>query len=170
MPYLFVLGAILTRVLPHPWNLTPLGAMFLFSGATFQRKWESLAIPFVALIASDYVVLHTLYGGRYSWFMPYTWMGFLLVGLIAWMLRGDISIRNVLAGSLAGSIAFFLVSNFGVWVNGSLYAHNLGGLFQCYAAGIPFFRNTVMGDLLYAALMLGSYELVQRRRMAAAAA
>ncbi len=170
MPYLFVLGAILTRLLPHPWNMTALGAMFLFSGATFQRKWESLAIPFVALVVSDYVVLHALYGGQYSWFMPHTWVGFLLVGLIGWGLRNDISIRTVVAGSLTGSIAFFLVSNFGVWVSGSLYPHNLGGLFECYAAGIPFFRNTVIGDLLYAAVMFGSYEVVRRRRMAPAGA
>ena len=64
MPYLFVLAAILLRVLPHPWNVTPLGAMFVFSGAAFRSKAESLAVPLAALLLSDYAVIHFLYGGK----------------------------------------------------------------------------------------------------------
>ena len=169
MAYLYVLAAILLRLLPHPWNVTPLGAMFLFSGATFRSRKESLLVPLAALLLSDYAVIHFLYGGTFGWFSPYTWAGFLLVGLIGWTLRGNMPWARVLVASLAGSVTFFMVSNYGVWAGGKLYAPTLGGLVDCYVAALPFFRNSVFGDLAYAALMFGSYHLLLRRQAAAAA-
>ena len=168
MPYLFVLAAIVLRLLPHPWNLTPLGAMFLFSGATFRNKRDSLLVPLAALMISDYAVIHFLYGGRYAWFTPYTWTGFLLVGLIGWTLRRKLSVAGVLGASLAGSVVFFLVSNFGVWMGWKLYPATAAGLIDCYVAALPFFRNTVIGDLIYAGLMFGAYAWIRRRRAAVA--
>ena len=169
MPYLYVLIAIIMRVIPHPWNVTPIGAMFLFSGATFTRKVDSLLVPLGALMISDYAVIHILYGGRFPWFSPYTWIGFLLVGVIGWILRNRISYTSVIVGSLAGSVVFFLVSNFGVWMGGKLYPMTSAGLAACYIAGLPFFRNTVIGDLVYAGLMFGSYQLVTHQRHTATA-
>lgn len=93
-----------------------------------------------------------------------------MVGLVGWVLRDRISMRMVIAASVAGSIVFFLVSNFGVWAAGVLYPDNVAGLAECYTAGIPFFRNTVVGDLFYAALIFGSYEIIRHRRMATARA
>ena len=168
MPYLFVLAAILLRILPHPWNLTPLGAMFLFSGATFRNKRDSLLVPLAALMISDYAVIHFLWGGRYAWFTPYTWAGFLLVGLIGWTLRRKLSVTGVLGASLAGSVTFFLVSNFGVWMGWTLYPPSFSGLVECYVAALPFFRNAVIGDLLYAGLLFGAYAWIRRRRAAVA--
>ena len=166
MPYVYVLAAILLRLLPHPWNVTPLGAMFLFSGATFRSKRESLAIPLAALLLSDYAVIHFLYGGKYSWFSPYTWGGFALVGLIGWTLRRKITWGRVAGASMAGSVAFFIVSNFGFWVGGKLYPLTLDGLVACYVAALPFFRNSFLGDLAYTALMFGSYQLLRHRQVA----
>jgi hypothetical protein len=157
VPYLYVMLAVLLRLLPHPWNVTPMGAMFLFSGATLQRKTTSLLVPLLALVVSDIVVIQLLYGGRHPWFDPFTWLGFLSIGLIGWILRSNASIVRLLAASLAGSLLFFLISNFGVWVRGDLYPHTLSGFVMCYTAAIPFFRNTALGDLFYAILMFGSY-------------
>jgi hypothetical protein len=168
MPYLFVLAAIVLRVLPHPWNATPVAAMFLFSGATFRNKRDSLLFPLAALMISDYAVIHFLWGGRYAWFTPYTWTGFLLVGLIGWALRRKLSVLGVLGASLAGSVVFFLVSNFGVWMGWKMYPATVGGLIDCYVAALPFFRNTVLGDLAYAGLMFGTYAWARRRRAAVA--
>lgn len=164
--YLYVLAAILLRILPHPWNAAPIGAMFLFSGATFNRRLDSLLVPLAALMVSDYAVVHVLYGGRYAWFTPYTWAGFLLVGLIGWALRNRISVPSVALASLSGSVVFFLVTNFGVWTGGKMYPLTLTGLAACYTAGIPFFRNELIGDLIYAAIMFGSYAAIQHRRTA----
>jgi Family of unknown function (DUF6580) len=169
MPYLFVLAAIALRVLPHPWNVTPLGAMFLFSGATFRSKRDSLLVPLAALLISDYAVDHLLYHGAYAWFSPFTWGAFLLVGLIGWALRGRLSVARVAGASLTGSTLFFLVSNFGVWLGWSMYPPTLGGLTACYVAAIPFFSNTLLGDLAYAGVMFGTYAWLRHRRPAVAA-
>lgn len=165
MSYLFVLAAIVLRLLPHPWNVTPLGAMFLFSGGTFRSKRDSLLVPLGALLLSDYAVIHFIYGGQYHWFSPYTWTGFVLAGLLGWTLRKRLSVARVAAASLAASVAFFLVSNFGVWVGWKLYPPTFGGLIDCYVAALPFFRNSLLGDLVYTGLMFGSYEWLRHRRL-----
>ncbi len=157
MLYLYVLGATVLRLLPHPWNVTPVGAMFLFSGATFRSRRESLLAPLVALLVSDYAVVRFLYHGQYAWFSPWTWTGFLLIGLLGWTLRNRMTWARVAAASLGGSVLFFLVSNFGVWVHGKMYPLTLAGLLQCYAMALPFFRNSLLGDLFYNAVMFGSY-------------
>lgn len=163
MSYAYVAAAILLRLAPHPWNVTPLGSMFLFSGATFKSKAASLLVPLAALMLSDLAVVQVLYGGRYEWLTPWTWIAFLVVGLIGWLLRGRITGLNVLAASLGGSIAFFAVSNFGVWVQGQLYPHTWQGFVECYVAALPFFRNAVLGDLFYAAVMFSSYSWLTTR-------
>ena len=170
MPYLYVLGAIVLRLLPHPWNATPLGAMFLFSGATFRSKKESLLVPFVALLVSDFAVDRILYNGTPAWFSPWTWSAFLLIGLIGWALRERISFRGVAAAALAGSVSFFFLTNFGVWAAGAMYPRTGAGLAACFAAALPFFRETLLGDLAYTALLFGSYEWLRRRRPSLVAA
>ncbi|MBI2816725.1 MAG: hypothetical protein HYX72_07280 [Acidobacteria bacterium] len=170
MPYLYVLVAIVLRLLPHPWNVTPMAAMFFFSGATFRSKRDSLLVPFAALLLSDFAVVHFLYKGTYAWFSPYTWAGFLIIGVIGWALRDRITLARVAAGSLAGSLLFFLITNFGVWASEGMYPHTWQGLTTCYIAALPFFRNSVLGDLAYTALMFGSYEWLRHRRMPVAAA
>ena len=168
MLYLYVLGATLLRLLPHPWNVTPVGAMFLFSGATFRSRRDSLLAPLVALLVSDYAVIRFLYAGKYGWFSPYTWTGFLLTGLLGWTLRKKLTLPRVAAASLAGSVVFFLVSNFGVWAAGGLYPRTPAGLVECYLAAVPFFRNSLLGDLFYNAAMFGSYSWLMHRRPAVA--
>ncbi len=169
MPYLYVLAAVVLRLVPHPWNITPLGAMFLFSGATFRSKRDSLLIPLAALLLSDYAVVHFLYRGQFAWFSPHTWIAFTLVGLIGWTLRKKMTFGRVALTSLSGSLVFFLVSNFGVWLGWKLYPRTLGGLAECYVAALPFFRNTLLGDLAYVAVMFGSYYWLRHRQPAMAA-
>ncbi len=168
MSYLYVLAAVVLRLIPHPWNLTPMGAMFLFSGSTFARKRDSLLVPLGALLISDFAVIHFLYQGRFAWFSPFTWAGFLVVGLIGWTLREKRTVGRIAAASLGGSVAFFLISNFGVWLQWTLYPPTFDGLIACYAAALPFFRHTVLGDLAYTAAMFGSYHWLRQRQLAPA--
>jgi hypothetical protein len=171
--YLYVAAATVLRLLPHPWNITPVGSMFLFSGATFRSRRQSLVVPLIALLVSDYAVVRFLYHSQFGWFSPYTWLGFVLVGVIGWTLRGRTTWARVGVASVAGSVVFFLVTNLGVWlgVNGHapMYPHTLTGLAECYVAALPFFRNTLLGDLTYAAVMFGSYYLLGQRRARATA-
>ena len=130
-------------------------------------------VPLIALLVSDYAVVRFLYHSQFGWFSPYTWLGFVLVGVIGWTLRGRTTWAGVGFASVAGSVVFFLVTNLGVWlgVNGHapMYPHTLTGLAECYVAALPFFRNTLLGDLTYAAVMFGSYYLLGQRRARAPA-
>ena len=164
MPYLYVLAAIVLRLMPHPWNVTPVAAMFLFSGCVFRSRWQSLLMPLSALLVSDWFVVQVLYPGRFGWFSPVTWSAFLLIGLIGWTLREKVSVGRVAAASLSGSVLFFLVTNFGEWAWGVLYPRTFDGLVACYTAALPFFRNTVAGDLFYSAVLFGSYFWLVRPR------
>lgn len=161
MQYFCVLIAILFRLLPHPWNMTPMGAIFLFSGATFKNKSESLLFPLAALFLSDAAVNTLLYHNQYAHHFPlFTWLGFMTVGLLGWPLRHRFSWGRMAGCSLAGSVVFFLISNFGVWLDGTLYALTLGGLINCYWAGIPFFTNMLAGDLFYATGLFALYQVL----------
>ncbi len=170
MPYIAIAVALLFRLAPHPWNMTPLGAMFLFSGATIRNKPASLIVPLAALIVSDLAVNALLYGGEPTWFSPFTWGAFLCVGMIGWLLGPNPRGWRVACASLAGSVVFFAISNLGVWAQDGLYTHDLQGLIDCYVAAIPFFRNAVLGDLGYAALLFGGAYLYTHYRPAVQAA
>jgi hypothetical protein len=87
-------------------------------------------------------------------------------GRIGWMLRPKITWERVAIASIAGSVVFFLISNFGVWVAGRLYPVTMSGLAACYVAALPFFRNSVLGDLACTAVMFGSYHLLRHRQAA----
>ncbi len=147
---LVVFGVVM-RLLPHPANLAPVGAIALFGGAVLPRKlgwWLPLAI----MIASDLLI------GFYNGIL-FTWAGFLLVGLLGMGLRTMSNWLRVPIGAMAGAIIFFAVSNFGVWLQGHMYAHTWAGLVQCYEMALPFFRNTFFGDFLYSWLLFGVYAL-----------
>ncbi len=169
MAYLFVIAAVLFRIVPHPWNVTPLAAMFLFSGATFRNKVESLAVPFAALLVSDFLVDRFLYHNAYGFFSPFTWGAFLLIGIMGWVLGSRLTVRRVATASIAASTSFFLITNFGWATASTMYPHNIRGVWECYVAGLPFFRNTILGDLAWSGILFGTYVWVKHRRTLAIA-
>ena len=159
--------AALTRVIPHPPNFSPIEAVALFGGAYFAKRHWALLVPLLAMFASD-LVLGVINGGIYWEYFASA--GYLLVyacillsTLLGFGLRGKVGAGRVLAYSLAGSMLFFLVTNFGVWASGTMYPKNMGGLVAAYVAGVPFFQWTVLGTLFYSALLFGGFELMRRR-------
>lgn len=142
-----------SRLLPHPLNFTPVAAIALFGGVYLERRL-ALIVPLAAMLISDAFI------GFYSE-MGFVYGSFLAVGLIGLWLRNHKSVLSILGGTLAGSVLFFVVTNFGVWViPGSMYAKNLAGLIECYTAAIPFFRSSVEGDIVFVTVLFGLYELV----------
>src|SRR4030042_4327533 len=163
MSIFFILAAVLIRVLSHfdcmpqlP-NFAPIAAMALFGGVYLGKKY-ALIIPVAAMFLADIFI------GFYSpWIMLSVYGSFLLIGLIGLWLKNHKNVPNILGASLFGSIIFFLVTNFACWaVPHSLYPHNLQGLLQSYIMGLPFFRNTIMGDLFYVGLLFGLMEIVYK--------
>lgn len=142
-----VIFGVSMRLLPHPANLAPVGAIALFGGALLPKKlgWW---LPLAVMILSD------LYLGFYHGIV-FTWLAFLLVGLYGMTLRARSNWFRVPVGALGSAVIFFIVSNFGVWMQGQLYPHTWAGLVQCYEMALPFFRNTFAGDFLYSWLLFG---------------
>ena len=166
---LMVVLAGIYRILPHPINFSPVGAMALFGGAYFANRISSFIIPLVTLWISDLVINNVIfaqYYPKFTWFYDgFYWVygSFILIACIGWMLKGKIKIWSVPMAAISGSILFFVVTNFGVWISGTMYPLNLSGLVLCYTAAIPFFSATLLGDLLFSALLFGIFELLQKR-------
>jgi hypothetical protein len=151
---ILVLAAAL-RVAPHPWNFTPIGAMALFSGAVVRDGRLAFFFPLLALFLGDiFVGFHKL--------MFVVYASFLVSVAIGLWLRDRRTPARITLATLLGAIQFFLVSNFAVWQFLSSYPHTASGLLSCYAAGIPFFWNTVVGDAFYAVLFFGGFALAER--------
>lgn len=150
---LFGLVAVISfmmRLLPHPANFIPLGALALLSGTYIRSKW-GIILPVVVMAISDAIIgWHSL--------VFFTWGGFLLIGMIGWWVRQKKSLWRIASSSLVGSIIFYLVTNFAVWAFTPLYAKTATGLVQCFYMAIPFFRNTALGDLFYVGIFFGLYE------------
>jgi len=147
-----ILVGIVSRLVPHPWNATPLTAIALFGGTYLPKRWAIL-LPLAIIAMSD------LWLGWHST-IPFTWGAFAATGWLAWWVRVRPSATRILAGSLLGSVIFFVVTNFGVWATQTLYPKTLAGLWQCYVAGIPFFRNMLVGDLIYTAVLFGMFAAI----------
>src|SRR5262245_33269920 len=124
-------AAGLLRLVPHPANLTPVGALGLFAGARL-RSWHAFALPVLVMAATD-AVLYATHGYPPSAFV---YASFLVNVLIGRALTATESPWRIGAASFLCSLQFFLVTNFGVWLTspGPLYPHTPEGLLACYAA------------------------------------
>jgi hypothetical protein len=147
-----VLAAALSRLLPHPPNFTPLAAIAL-SSAVYLDKRYAFVVPIAALLISDAVI--GFYDG-----MAWVYGCFIATGFIGLWLRTHKSPLPVVGAALASSTLFYVVTNFAVWLNGTMYPKTWEGLLACYVAAIPFFQNTVAGDLAFTAALFGLFELV----------
>jgi hypothetical protein len=147
--------AALSRLVPHPWNFAPITGMALFAGSYFQDKRWAFGVPFIALLISD------LFIGFYST-MWATYLAFaVIVGLGFWLANGRTFSRIAFA-TLSGSLLFFLITNFAVWLFSGLYPRTPLGFIECYALAIPFFQNTVLGDIFYTSILFGSFRTIER--------
>ena len=141
--------AVLSRFLPHPPNFTPIAAMAFLSGKGFANRWIVFLVPILSLFISDlFLGLHAT--------IPFVYASFILIALMGRYVK-KINIGTV----LLSSTLFFLVSNFGVWL--LHYPISVEGLVQCYTLALPFFLNTVLGDLVYGVLLIYPFYALQKR-------
>jgi hypothetical protein len=158
-----ILAAALTRVMPHPWNFTAVGAMCLFGGATFQRRWQAIAVPMIALLISDVAIAYLQYGGDLTTMTSFKYLLFGLIAAMGMLIRGRTNPANVMGLAIASSVVFFVLSNFNRWLGSTDYPQTASGLLACYVAAIPFARNMVFADLFYSAVLFGGLFLMQQR-------
>ncbi|MBI2982517.1 MAG: hypothetical protein HYY44_09570 [Deltaproteobacteria bacterium] len=149
-----VVAAAVSRLLPHPPNFAPIMAIALFGGAYFSRR-SSLIIPLAAMFLSDLLI------GFHDQ-MALVYLSFVLVVLMGWTLAENRTVSRVAGRAVAGSLLFFVMSNFGVWLAGTIYSRDLSGLLSCYVAAIPFFQTQLLGDALYTLTLFGGFALMEK--------
>lgn len=154
-PAIFIIAAALIRLIPHAPNFAPIGAMALFSG-TYLNKKTAFLLPLLAMILSDFFIGFDSFSSRLT-----VYSSFALVTLMGFWLRSNRSVSKVIVASLGASISFFLITNLGVWLFGSLYPKTVSGLVSCFVAAIPFFRNSLISDIFYVTIFMGGYELIR---------
>lgn len=140
--------------LPLPPNVAPIAAMAMVSGIFLPRRL-TFVVPLAAMVLSDVVI------GFYTLpVMIAVYVSFAVCNLAALNLRNRLSFVRLICTTLLGSMVFFAVTNAAVWQFEHMYAHTAFGLWQSYLAGLPFFRNTLLGDLGYTILFVGSAQAV----------
>ncbi len=151
--FAIILIAVFMRLIPHIPNVSPVAGLALFSGAIIPH-WIGFIIPLCAMVISDFFL------GFHS-AIPFVYGSFLLIAGIGFLLRKKMSPLRVGVGSIMGSFLFFIITNFGVWATSSMYEKSVGGLLRCYYMGLPFFRNTLLGDLFYVTIFFVGYRIVR---------
>jgi len=151
---LMVLGALI-RVTQH-WNFAPVGAMSLFGGARL-RGWQAYLLPLALMVVTDPLL------GGYSVATPLVYASFLINVWIGSRLRQSENPLAIGAAAVAGSLQFFLITNFAAFVGFNTYPHTWTGLVSCYVAGIPFYGRTLASDLLYSAVLFGLHAWLSRK-------
>jgi len=155
---LAILSAIVVaaalRLAPHPPNFTPIGAMALFSGAYLGRKALAFVAPLGALLLSDLVL--GFYHGQATVYFAVALI--VMIGMAALTRRSALRIG---AAAVLSSILFFVVTNLGMWAFSGIYPRTMTGLESCFIAAIPFFQNTIAGDLFYATLLFGGFRVAE---------
>jgi|ERR1700682_158316 len=150
-----ILLAAILRVAPHPWNFTPVGAMALFGGAMLRDRRLAFLLPLLAMFAGD-----ALLGfNKLSWLV---YASFLVNVAIGRLLKENRTVARIGGATFLASLQFFLVTNLGVWAFLNSFPRTPTGLLACYAAGLPFFWNTLAGDAVYVALFFGGFALAER--------
>lgn len=152
-PLLLIIFLILTRIIPHIPNIAPVGAMSLFVGRNL--KWQfAVIIPLITMYISDYFLgFHTT--------MIFVYGSFLAIAALGIYIKRFTNPFFILGAPVASSLLFFIVTNFGVFIAGDIYTRSWSGLVTCYLAALPFFRNTLIGDLIYTVVLFGGYELIK---------
>ncbi len=154
MVWFFIIAGILLRLVPHPPNFAPIAALALFGGCYLNKKY-ALVVPLAAMLFSDIFL-----GFAEFWVMFSVYLSFVLIGFLGLWLKKHKNPTNTVGVTLSGSLLFFILTNFAVWAATGWYSKTFHGLIQSYWMAIPFFKNTILGDLFYVGVMFGLYELI----------
>jgi hypothetical protein len=159
-----IMFAAMARLAPHPPNVTPIGAMAIFGGACFASRRLAFILPLSAMLVSDVILACTRYSVvNMLAIQPVVYVCIAAATALGQLVNDRRSVWQVGMTMMAGSILFFLVTNFATWAAGHLYPLTASGLAECYRAAIPFFRNSLIGDAVFAAILFGGLAWAENR-------
>ncbi len=146
---------VVSRLIPHAPNFAPVAAIAMAASLCLSKKW-SVFLPIFAVLISDALI------GFYDWrLMLAVYSSFAVIGVFSWWLKKHSDFINFLTVSLGASIFFFFTTNTAVWLFSSWYPKTLAGLTLSLEMGLPFFRNTLLGDLFYTTILCGGILLIR---------
>lgn len=152
LAYILILLGFAVRLLPNVPNFAPVAAIALFAGAYLDRK-VALWVPLGIMVVTDMIIgMHDV--------IFFTWGAFLLIGLIGMFIKGKVTFPNVFGMSVFSALLFFAVSNFGVWL--LWYPKDPAGFLNCYLMAIPFFRATIVSNVVFSLALFGAYEAARK--------
>ena len=151
MPYFLLLISSLSRIISHPANLTPVGAISIYATQKYGFK-KSILITICALVISDIFL-------GFGYYTLSVYIGFIAY-IIFQKLFKKFKLSSVYS-AICGSTFFFLVTNFSVFL-GPWYEHTLEGLIKCFILALPFYRNMIIGDIGFLAVIFGLEYLVNK--------
>jgi len=159
-PFYFPLSLLLilsfSRLLPHPNNFTPIIAISIMAPYFFKNIYTSVVVIIFAMFISD------IFLGFHETILT-VYFSLLLICLIFYRFSSRFNLKNLYIYSISGSLIFFFISNFGVWLFQDLYEKNINGLISCYIYGIPFFKNTLISTLFFSYLSLTSDYIYKKK-------
>jgi len=172
------IGAIF-RLIPHPLNVSPVAAMALIGGMYISKKHLAYLVPIAALFLSDLILNNTINRAFFqdhtglvffADYMIYTYGAYILTVLCGFLIRKSPLGGKVIFGVLITSLLFFVVTNMGVWASGILYPRTGAGLSAAFAAALPFFRNTLLSNIIFVPLFVLTIELITKTKLTSSAA
>ena len=145
----------LTRLVPHLPNFTPVLALAIFGGAYLPNRIIALSLPILAMFLSDLII------GFHSHIYA-VYITIIVLSLLGNMIKTK-NIKNLAIIGFAGSLIFFMITNFSVWLSGGLYPLTIDGLLECYIMAIPFFHNTLISTLLFLGILFFGYTFAEKK-------
>lgn len=160
-----IVFGVIARLLPHFPNFAPMGALALFAVAFYKRKYLALVIPGLAWWLSDLYLNNMIYNSAdgFTLFTAdqfFSLFALTLIVILGKRLFKKVNAPNVMIGSLSASLIFFVVSNLGVWMQGILYPKTVQGLVECYSMALPFYRGTLVSDLIFTGVFFGAMHMM----------
>lgn len=149
--FLLVLVSVASRLIPHPQNFTAALAVALFSGSLWQQGYLRFLVPLGAMLVTD------LFLGIYP-SVGFTYIAIALCISIAPTMKE--SFWGIAGRGLTSTLLFYIISNLGVWMEGTMYAPTAEGLWECYLMGIPFIKNILLSTWLYSFVLYSTYRLL----------
>ena len=157
LPAAIILTLAFSRIIPHPWNFTPILSAGIFLGFYFRQIFLGIFIVIFSMFLGD------LYFGFHNT-MIFTYLGLIISVLVGSFIK-NLYLSKILVGSILSSVSFFLITNFGVWISSNMYSKNFEGLLEAYILGLPFFHNTLLSTIFYLIFFELIYEISVKEKV-----
>jgi hypothetical protein len=166
---LFMVVGAFARLIPHMPNFTPVESLTIFGAAYLSKKHWALILSVFVIYVSDFIINNTIARSFFPdvegivWFssyMIYNFVAMALIVLVSSKIITKVNMKNVGVSVLLASIIFFIITNFGSWAGDkSVYSNDMSGLMASFTAGIPFFRNSLLSNVVFTTVIFGSFEM-----------